>query len=369
MRTIIILAILIVVVVWVFLYFFLLEDENKLKNIFKKSNNLKINHEENLIDTTLFQKWLSELTINNEELNAIKIELQKKIIWMEDFINLIIINLLCGWHVLVQWVPGLAKTKTIHTFAQILGLDFKRIQFTPDMLPADIVGVEVYNSKTKEFETKLGPIIANIILADEINRSTPKVQSALLEAMQEKQVTIGGKTFKIPEPFFVLATQNPLEHEWTYNLPEAQIDRFLFKILVDYPDMKDEKKILDAMEHDDVKVNEVISHKQLEYLIKWIENIKISDNVKHYITRLIKKTREKNQNILYGASPRWSIGLMTAAKAVAFVEWREYVTHEDIQKITLAVLRHRIVLSYDAKIQGLDEDQVLLDLFSHVKFV
>ena len=289
---------------------------------------------------------------------------------MNSLINAIIINILCGGHVLVEGFPGLAKTKTIHVFSQLLGLDFKRIQFTPDLLPADILGGEIYNSKTQSFDMKLWPIMANIILADEINRATPKVQSALLEAMQEQQVTVWWCTHKLPQPFFVLATQNPIEQEWTYPLPEAQIDRFLFKILVDYPTLVQEKDILDILEKEDTThIKPVVSHAQLVALKKEVDAITISDEIKHYITRLTGITRKQHDYILYGTSPRGSIGLMLASKAVALATGKAYVTHEDVQRVALAILRHRVILNYQAKLSGLTEDQVLLELFEQVKLV
>jgi len=216
----------------------------------------------------------------------------------------------------------------------------------------------------------MGPIMANIILADEINRATPKVQSALLEAMQEHQVTIGGITHKLPEPFFVLATQNPIEQEGTYPLPEAQVDRFLFKVLVKYPNLSQEKQILDTMEKDHThELKAVITHKQLTDLKKEIDTIAISDEIKQYITRLTHITRQEHQYILYGTSPRGSIGLMQGAKAVALAEGRTFVTHEDVQRVALPVLRHRVILNYQAKLSGLTEDQVLLELFETVKLI
>lgn len=369
MTTIITLVIIIFLILSVFLYFFVLEDKKSVQDFLSKFKKKKeIAYVKSLIDTVIFEKWLSDIKFDNKILDDVKKELHKKIIWMDNFINSVIVNLLCWWHILVEWVPGLAKTKTIHTFADIIGMEFKRIQFTPDMLPSDIIWVEIYNSVSKEFETKMWPIVSNIVLADEINRSTPKVQSALLESMQEKQVTIWWKTVKLPDPFFVLATQNPLEQEWTYPLPEAQIDRFLFKILVGYPTLHEEKQVMDSVENEDkIKIKKILSQSDFLKLRTEIENIKISDNVKDYITRLVHKTREKNDNILYGSSPRWSIGLMLASKACAFVQWRDHVTHEDVQRVSLSVLRHRIVLSYDAKIKWLNEDDVLLELFGEVK--
>ena len=322
------------------------------------------------IDTKYFEEGLEHVEFHHKELKYLKEAVHTHIIWMDGLINAIIINLLCGGHVLVEGFPGLAKTKTIHIFSQLLGLDFKRIQFTPDLLPADILGGEIYNAKSQAFDTKMGPIMANIILADEINRATPKVQSALLEAMQEHQVTIGWITHKLPDPFFVLATQNPIEQEWTYPLPEAQIDRFLFKVLVHYPSLADEKKILDTMEKEDLtKIKSVVSHGELAAIKKEIDDITISDEVKHYITKLTSITRKEHEYILYGTSPRGSIGLMQASKAVALATGRTYVTHEDVQKVALPVLRHRIILNYQAKLAGLSEDQVLLELFETVALV
>lgn len=368
MRTLIILLVLVISIVVVVLLVFFKEDSKNILNIFKKEQKSSVPHHR--IDTKYFQEWLETLEFHNKDLKHLKETLHTHIIGMDSLINAIIINILCDGHVLVEWFPGLAKTKTIHIFAQLLGLDFKRIQFTPDLLPADILGGEIYNSKSQEFDTKMGPIMANIILADEINRATPKVQSALLEAMQEHQVTIWWITHKLPDPFFVLATQNPIEQEWTYPLPEAQIDRFLFKVLVNYPSLADEKKILDTMEKEDLtKIKSVISHSQLTAIKKGIDNIVISDEIKHYITKLTSITRKEHEYILYGTSPRGSIGLMLGSKAVALAEGRNYVTHEDVQRVALPVLRHRVILNYQARLAGLTEDQVLLELFETVPLV
>lgn len=368
MRTLIILLVLVIsIVVVVFLVFFK-EDGKQIFNIFQKTKKSSDHH--HVIDTKYFQEGLELVEFHHQDLKHLKEALHTHIIGMDTLINAIIINLLCSGHVLVEWFPWLAKTKTIHVFAQLLGLNFKRIQFTPDLLPADILGGEIYNSKSQEFDTKMGPIMANIILADEINRATPKVQSALLEAMQEYQVTIGGTTHKLPSPFFVLATQNPIEQEWTYPLPEAQIDRFLFKVLVHYPNLAQEKQILDIMEKEDTsKIKSVLSHSQLLAIHKEIDEITLSDEIKQYITRLTSITRKEHEYILYGTSPRWSIGLMLASKAVALATGRTYVTHEDVQKVALPVLRHRIILNYQAKLAWLTEDQVLLSLFETVALV
>ncbi len=372
MRTIIFLLIVVLIIIFVALFFFLKEDNQNFRYILslfkkKKHHTEPVQHK---IDTKYFQEWLHKLDFHTPELKMLKEHIHTHIVGMDDFINAIIINILCGGHVLVEGFPGLAKTKTIHVFAQLLGLEFKRIQFTPDLLPADIIGGEIYNSKSQEFDTKMWPIMANIILADEINRATPKVQSALLEAMQEHQVTIGGISHKLPEPFFVLATQNPIEQEWTYPLPEAQVDRFLFKVVVNYPSIAQEKIILDTLEKDNIHdLKPVITHKQLTELKKQIDSITISDEIKHYITRLTDITRQEHDYILYGTSPRGSIGLMLASKAVALAEGRTYVTHEDVQRVALPVLRHRVILNYQAKLSGMTEDQVLLELFETVKLI
>lgn len=372
MWTIIILFIITITIVLIALFLFLKEDNHtfgSLLNVFKKQKKTT-DHKEHKIDTKFFVEWLENLNFHNNTLKKLKTLIHEHIIGMDYLINAIIINILCDGHVLVEWFPGLAKTKTIHIFSQLLGLDFKRLQFTPDLLPADIIGGEIYNNKTQKFSTKIWPIMANIILADEINRATPKVQSALLEAMQEQQVTIGGISHKLPKPFFVLATQNPIEQEGTYPLPEAQIDRFLFKVVVDYPTIDQEKIILDTIENTSLDtIKSVITHKQLSDLKKNINKILISDEIKHYITRLTTITRKNHEYILYGTSPRWSIGLMLASKAVALVEWRSYVTHEDVQRVALSVLRHRVILNYQAKLSGLSEDQVLLELFETVKLI
>lgn len=368
METIVVLLILVIVVVLITLFLLFKHDIFHTKawwHLFHKQQQPSLSP--TTIDTKFFETGLQTLDFHHPHLQLLQKSIHTHIIGMDSLVNTIIINLLCGGHVLVEWFPGLAKTKTVHIFAQLLGLDFKRIQFTPDLLPSDIIGGEIYNNKSQDFDIKMGPIMSNIILADEINRATPKVQSALLEAMQEHQVTIGGISHKLPEPFFVLATQNPIEQEGTYPLPEAQIDRFLFKILVKYPNISQEKIILDTLEKESsTPITAVLSHQELIELKNNVNTIQISDEVKHYITRLTAITRQEHEYLLYGVSPRGAIGLMLASKAVAFAEWRNFVTHADVQRVALSVFRHRIALSYQAKIDGLDEDRVLLDLFAQV---
>lgn len=338
-------------------------DEEKVKF------DVPINNKKLKIDDKLFKNWLKELDIKQEDFLKLKNEIRKKIIWLDEFINSILVSILANGHLLVEWVPWLAKTKTIETLSYILDVNFTRIQFTPDMLPSDIIWTEIYNQKLNDFETKLWPIFTNVLLADEINRTTPKVQSALLEAMQERKVTIWWKNYSLPKPFFVLATQNPLEQEWTYPLPEAQLDRFLFKVLVNYPNREEEIKILDTLEKEEnIKLEKILNDEKIVDFQKQVKNVYASEKMKEYIVKLVEKTREKDERVLYGASPRWSIALLNASKAVAFLEWRDYITYEDIQRVALNSLRHRIIISYDAKIDWYNEDKILLEKLPEVEF-
>lgn len=335
-------------------------DENQEtieKNIIKNIN----------IENELFFRWLSDIKIEDETFLKLKAEIQKVIVWMDQLINSILISVLVSGHILVEWVPWLAKTKTIETLSKALDLWFKRIQFTPDMLPSDIIWVEIYNTKKQEFEIKKGPVFTNILLTDEINRTTPKVQSALLEAMEEKKISIWWETLKLPDPFFVMATQNSIEQEWTYPLPEAQIDRFLFKTVIQYPTIKDEKEVLNTIENEkNIHIEKIINTEDIKIIQDKVEKITISDEIKDYIVRLTNKTRETNENIIYGSSPRWSISLLKSAKALAYLQWRDYVIHEDIQRLCLNVFRHRILLSYDAKLKNITEDSFLIDQLTKV---
>lgn len=361
----------VIIIILISFLYMIWRDEEKIKDIQTKKalyewdiiNDIK----KSSVEQTSFKLWLKNLEIVNEDFFLLKRELSKKIVWMNEFINAILVNILVWGHILVEGVPWLAKTKTIDTLSKLLDMQSKRVQFTPDMLPSDIIWVEIFNSKASDFEVKKWPIFANILLADEINRTTPKVQSALLEAMQEHKVTIGNYDFQLPKPFFVLATQNPIEQEWTYSLPEAQVDRFLFKVLVDYPSVDEEKEMLNVLENEQsIILNKILDvNSVIEYQEK-VKLVTISDDVKDYIVRLISKTREKNDNVIYWASPRASIWLMMWAKALAFLQWRDYVTHEDVQKLALTVLRHRVILSYDAKVDWISEDQFLVDILSKV---
>lgn len=341
----------------------------KQKNVVVQNPNSR--ERKSYVSPDVLLQGVEKITITHEKLADLKAAIHEQIVGMDGFINAIIITLLAGGHALVEWVPGLAKTKTIHTFADLLGLDFWRIQFTPDMLPSDVTGVDVFNPATRAFETSIGPIMTNILLADEINRTSPKVQSALLESMQERQVTIWGKTVKLPDPFFVLATQNPLEQEGTYPLPEAQIDRFLCKIMVDYPSLDQEKEMLDksldlSAKSVDKKKKAIVSWKELLAIQEEVAAITVSSSIKDYIARIVQATREGQTTIMYGASPRWSLSLMQAAQAVAYIQWQEKVSAHDVHMVILLTLRHRIILNYEAKLQNKNEDTILSEIVQYL---
>jgi MoxR-like ATPase len=307
----------------------------------------------------------------------LKKALGQVIVGQEDLINRILIGLLANGHILLEGVPGLAKTLIVKTLAQLINTKFQRIQFTPDMLPADLLGTLIYNQKSSSFEIRKGPIFANIILADEINRSPAKVQSALLEAMQERQVTIGDETYKLDAPFLVLATQNPIEQEGTYPLPEAQVDRFMLKLKVDYPDIKDERAILKRMaftqQNDEVAA--VIDVNQILKAQNVINDIYVDEKVEDYVLDLVFATRDPKQydlsdlgNLIdYGASPRATINLILAAKSRAFIQHRGYVTPEDIRYVGWDVLRHRIILTYEAEAEELSSEDILQRLFDSIE--
>ena len=281
-------------------------------------------------------------------------EFWKAIIWQKLLIRDLLIGLLCSGHVLLEWAPWLAKTLSVATLSKIIDLDFKRIQFTPDLLPSDLVWNIIYNSDTKKFTTKKGPIFSNMVLADEINRAPSKVQSALLEAMAEKQVTIWDNTFVLDDYFMVLATQNQIEQDWTYSLPEAQLDRFLLKTIVDYPSEDEELEIMkkDSIKNEE-KVNKIIKKSDISKIIEQVEKIHIDDNIFRYIKDLIfysRNNQEIKEYLLYWASPRASIALVKVSKALAFLNWRDFVLPEDVKEMIKPVLRHRIILSYELQI-------------------
>ena len=301
-------------------------------------------------------------------------EIKKVIVGQDHLLERVLIGLLAQGHLLVEGVPGLAKTLTVKTLAAAIHGNFKRIQFTPDLVPADLVGTRIYNQKTGEFSTSLGPVFTNLLLADEINRAPAKVQSALLEVMQERQVTIGGETFKVPEPFLVMATQNPIETEGTYPLPEAQIDRFMMKVVVDYPSESDEFVIVERMTGTLAAVKAVATAEQLIDLRREAEKVYVDPSLMQYAVRLATATREPEKfgipdiarYIMYGASPRASINLIITGRALAFVRGRGYVIPQDVVDMALDVMRHRLVLSYEALAEGVTSDTILQRVLEHI---
>ena len=317
--------------------------------------------------------------INKEQINLIhelKKEIKKVIVGQDYLIERLLIAVFCNSHVLLEGVPGLAKTLTIKTLAQALELSFKRIQFTPDLLPADLIGTLIYNPKSMEFSPYLGPIFANLILADEINRAPAKVQSALLEAMQENQVTISDKTYHLPKPFLVLATENPIEQQGTYPLPEAETDRFMMKLKVSYPNKEEEKEIINKITLQEVpEIKPKLKHADILEIQKTIKTIYIDERIKNYVVDLVFATRKSLDNqfnaltslIDFGASPRASIYLIQAAKALAFLNEREFVLPEDIKAVGRDILRHRIIPSFEAEADDIDAEVIIDQLFSEVK--
>ena len=303
-------------------------------------------------------------------------EAGKIIVGQRTLLERLVIGLLCNGHILLEGVPGLAKTTAIAVLAKTIDASFSRLQFTPDLLPADLVGTLIYDQREGEFYTKKGPIFAHVILADEINRAPAKVQSALLEAMQERQVTIGGTTYPLDDPFLVLATQNPIEHEGTYPLPEAQMDRFMLKVKVNYPSHSEELKILRRMTTEEIpEIQEVISCEDVIRFRELTRNIYMAEQLETYIVDLVCATRapeayqldELSPLIEYGASPRATIFLALASRAQAFLSQRGYVTPEDIHAVGMDVLRHRVILSYEAEAEGIDVESIITQLFSKIE--
>ena len=303
-------------------------------------------------------------------------EINKVMVGQEALVERVLIALLADGHILLEGVPGLAKTLLIKTVSEAIRADFARIQFTPDLLPADLVGTQIYNPRTSEFSVHQGPIFANLILADEINRAPAKVQSALLEAMQERQVTIGDTTFKMEDLFLVLATQNPIEQEGTYPLPEAQVDRFMLKVKVDYPSRSEERLIVDRMTGAAIPtVNPVVSPADIMRAREMVRQIYVDDKIKNYVLDLVLATRQPGKNglsdlntlIEFGASPRASINLIIASRAHAFLKGRGFVTPEDIKQIAPDVLRHRIITSYEAEAESISSDHIVQRILDHTE--
>ena len=307
--------------------------------------------------------------------NSIREEIGKIIVGQRELIDGLLIGLFNKGHILIEGVPGLAKTSSVKALADTVQADFKRIQFTPDLLPADVIGTEIYRPKTGDFSIKKGPIFHNIILADEINRAPSKVQSALLEAMQERQVTIGENTFTLADPFLVLATQNPIEQEGTYPLPEAQVDRFMLKLIIGYPNKTEEKEIMKRVGFDQpVELRRVIDPVQINEISALINAIYMDEKLKDYIVNIVFSTRnpEEYQSdiaeyIQFGASPRATIFLSLAARANAFLQGRAYVTPQDVKTVAPDVLRHRIILSYEAEAEDITTDQIITRVFDTVE--
>ena len=311
----------------------------------------------------------------HEMIDRVKLEIAHVIVGQEELIDRLLIALLTNNHALIEGVPGLAKTLAISTLARTLDCSFARLQFTPDLLPADITGTLVFNPQDADFHVRTGPIFANVVLADEINRAPAKVQSALLEAMQERQVSIGGESLPLPDPFLVLATQNPIEHEGTYPLPEAQLDRFMLKILVDYPQREEEREILDrALAGEEGEVRPVIGHEDIFALRDATSAVDLNERLREYIVRLMEATRDPArygmadlQPLLeFGASPRASVFLARASQAYAFVHGREYVLPQDVKTLAPDVLRHRIVTTYEAEAQAVTAEQIVARLLDGV---
>ncbi|MEQ8519408.1 MAG: MoxR family ATPase [Cytophagales bacterium] len=316
---------------------------------------------------------------HQSKIKDVMTEVSKVVIGQDYMLNRLMIGLFTNGHILLEGVPGLAKTLTINTLAQVMHLDFQRIQFTPDLLPADLIGTMIYNQQKSDFEVKKGPIFANMILADEINRSPAKVQSALLEAMQEKQVTIGEETFKLDKPFFVMATQNPVEQEGTYPLPEAQVDRFMMKVFVDYPSKEDELAVMRRMANMqfDGDVKTILKKEDIFAIREEVNKVKISESLEKYIIELVFATRkpkeyglnDEAEYISFGASPRASINMNLAAKAIAYFNERNYVLPEDIKEVASDILNHRILLNFEAEADGVSSYQIIDRILEKIKIL
>ena len=308
--------------------------------------------------------------------SALLREVEDTVIGQKDMMESILIGILADGHVLLEGLPGLAKTTAVKAFSDAVSLDFKRIQFTPDLLPADLVGTTIYNAKESCFETRRGPLFTNLVLADEINRAPSKVQSALLEAMQERCITIGDNTYRLDEPFLVLATQNPIEQEGTYPLPEAQVDRFLLKVKVSYPNKVDEMRILEAVSGNGLKQPTAVASKQdILASRQLVKSVYVDERIREYIVNLVAATRDpasikRNDLVNFisvGASPRASIGLAQASKAHAFIQGRAYVTPEDVKAVAMEVMRHRIILSYEAEAEETSSETVVQKILDSVE--
>ncbi|PCI99030.1 MAG: magnesium chelatase [Flavobacteriales bacterium] len=321
--------------------------------------------------TPLVPEQNKDIVFVNELFEKTRTEIQKVVVGNDDLIQLILAGMFTGGHILLEGVPGVAKTLIAKLIAQCMQIDFKRIQFTPDLMPSDLIGINVFNLKKSEFTFKKGPLFSNLVLIDEINRSPAKTQSALFEAMEEKQITVDGETYPLGFPFFVVATQNPIEQEGTYKLPEAQLDRFLFKLKVDYPSFENEINILDRFKNDfttakiSTTVKSVVSPKDIKKCAEIIENIHIKKELITYIASIVHETRN-NGSLFLGASPRASMAILKTAKAIAALRGRDFVTPDDIQTVCYPVLNHRIILSPEKEMEGVTIDSVIKDLIKKI---
>ncbi|MDY0931884.1 MoxR family ATPase [Chryseobacterium sp. CFBP8996] len=339
-------------------------DGQNLEN----QNSINLNKETK--DQSQFESRIDMIELR-ESLNKVKTEIAKVIVGQEDMVEHLLAALLSNGHVLIEGVPGVAKTITAKLLAKTIDVDFSRIQFTPDLMPSDILGTSIFSMKNSEFEFKKGPIFSSFILIDEINRSPAKTQAALFEVMEEKQITIDGTRYEMDEPFLVVATQNPIEHEGTYRLPEAQLDRFLFKINVGYPNLEQEIAIIknqhdNRLEDKTEAVSKVITAQQLNNYQKLVKEIIVESQLIEYIAKIIINTRE-NQFLYLGASPRASLALLTASKAFAALRGRDFVTPEDIKEASYAVLRHRVIVSPEREMEGLTADEIIRQILEGIE--
>lgn len=342
-------------------------ENNEEQNLINQ-NSINLNKESK--DQSQFESRIDMIELR-ENLNKVKTEIAKVIVGQENMVEHLLAALLSNGHVLIEGVPGVAKTITAKLLAKTIDVDFSRIQFTPDLMPSDILGTSIFSMKNSEFEFKKGPIFSSFILIDEINRSPAKTQAALFEVMEEKQITIDGTRYEMDEPFLVVATQNPIEHEGTYRLPEAQLDRFLFKINVGYPNLEQEVAIIknqhdNRLEDKTEAVNKVITAQQLNNYQKLVKEIIVESQLIEYIAKIIINTRE-NQFLYLGASPRASLALLTASKAFAALRGRDFVTPEDIKEASYAVLRHRVIVSPEREMEGLTADEIIRQILEGIE--
>ncbi len=326
--------------------------------------------EENLAEESLFEERI-EINALNQAIDNIRKEISKVIVGQHKMVDLLLIGLLCDGHILIEGVPGVAKTLTAKLLAKIINADFSRIQFTPDLMPSDVLGTSVFNPKVAEFEFKRGPVFSNIILIDEINRAPAKTQSALFEVMEERQVTIDGTTHMMDFPFLVLATQNPIEQEGTYRLPEAQLDRFLFKVIVDYPTMEEEVNILlnqRSVTQNTIleNVSKIVSAAQIKEYRSIVNEVIIQPNLVTFIAKIVNATRN-NPALFLGASPRASLAILRASKANAAIKGRDFVNPEDIIEMAVPVMRHRIILSPEKEMEGISADELIHNIITSVE--